>query len=145
MTFRIQFIVPGQPVAKARPKFARQGNFVTTYTPAKTQSYENLVKLAASQAMAGIEPSAEPLALEVHLHMQVPASWSNKKRLLAIQGHILPTKKPDADNVLKGLKDGCNGIVWRDDAQVVEVLLRKRYAETPSAVVHVGNVIGLAA
>ncbi len=145
MTFRVNFTIPGQPVAKGRPRFSRQGKVVRTYTDAATQSFENLVKFAAAHAMSGQEPSAEPLAIEVHLYMQIPASWSNKKRLQAMQGIVLPTKKPDADNVLKGLKDGCNGIVWRDDAQVVEILLRKRYAETPSAVVHVSNLLGVAA
>lgn len=30
---RVEFIVPGTPVAKGRPKFARRGAHVTTYTP----------------------------------------------------------------------------------------------------------------
>jgi Holliday junction resolvase RusA-like endonuclease len=47
----ISFTIPGEPVAKGRAKFARRGNFVTTYTPDKTARYENLVKLAAQQAM----------------------------------------------------------------------------------------------
>lgn len=141
----ITFTIPGQPVAKGRPKFARRGNFVTAYTPAKTQSYENLVKMAAFEAMTGKEPSARPLEMEVCLWMQIPASWSNKKRAAAIAGQVLPTKKPDADNCLKGLKDGCNGIVWRDDAQVVRVILEKKYSETPMASVTVREVQGEAA
>lgn len=115
----ITFIVPGQPVAKGRPKFARLGAGVVAYTPEKTASYESLVKLAASAAMAGAPPSAKPIEITVWLQLQVPASWSQKRRDRALSGAIRATKKPDADNVLKGIKDGCNGIVWRDDAQVV--------------------------
>lgn len=139
------FTIPGQPVAKGRPKFARRGAHVVAYTPAKTASYENLVKLAAAEAMRGVEPSARPVALSVTLNLQVPASWSNKRRAAAVAGTICATKKPDADNVLKGIKDGCNGIVWADDAQVVRIVLEKRYSETPSAVVHVIEVAGEAA
>ena len=53
MTTEIQFVVPGQPVAKGRAKAARRGNFITMYTPEKTASYENLVKVKAEEAMRG--------------------------------------------------------------------------------------------
>lgn len=135
----ISFTIPGQPVPKGRPKFARRGAHVVAYTPAKTASYESLVKMAATVAMAGLVPSAAPILLVIELHLQVPASWSNKRRALALAGEILPTKKPDADNVLKGIKDGCNGIVWRDDSQVVRIGIGKVYSETPCARVTVSE------
>lgn len=141
----IAFTIPGQPVAKGRPKFARRGAHVVAYTPQKTASYENLVKLAATMAMAGLQPTASPVALSITLNLQIPASWSKKRRAAAVAGTICATKKPDADNVLKGIKDGCNGIVWADDAQVVRIVLDKRYSETPCAVVHVVEVTGEAA
>lgn len=142
---RVAFTIPGQPIAKGRPKFARRGAHVVAYTPGKTASYENLVKMAATTVMAGREPSANPIALSVELHLQIPASWSNKRRALAEAGTIAATKKPDADNVLKGIKDGCNGIVWRDDSQVVRIHLSKRYSATPQAVVRVVETGGEAA
>jgi len=145
MTMMIAFTVPGQPVAKGRPKFARRGAHVVAYTPAKTASYENLVKMAATLAMCGIEPTASPVALSVSLNLQIPASWSKKRREQAAAGVIAATKKPDADNVLKGIKDGCNGVVWRDDAQVVRIHLEKRYSETPSAMIKIATTGGAAA
>lgn len=141
----IEFIVPGQPVAKGRPKFARRGKNVVAYTPAKTAAYESRVQHAAGAAMAGREPTARPVRLVVSLALEVPASWSKKRRALAIAGTIRATKKPDADNVLKGLKDGCNGIVWKDDAQVVSIELSKAYGETPGASVSVVELEGEAA
>ena len=141
----IAFTVPGQPVAKGRPKFARRGAHVVAYTPAKTASYENLVKMAATTAMSGVQPTVRPVALSVTLNLQIPASWSKKRREAAVAGTICATKKPDADNVLKGIKDGCNGIVWTDDAQVVRIMLEKRYSETPNAIVEVAELQGEAA
>ena len=138
----ITFIIPGQPVAKGRPKFARRGPAVVAYTPAKTASYENLVKIAATAAMAGAAPSAAPIEITIALALQIPASWSNKRRALAAAGAIRATKKPDADNVLKGIKDGCNGIVWRDDAQVVSITLQKGYSEIPYASVSIRELQG---
>lgn len=141
----VVFNIPGQPVPKGRPKFARRGAHVSTYTPAKTVNYENLVKMAATQAMAGTEPAQGPIALSLTLNLQIPASWSNKRRAMAAAGTIAATKKPDADNVLKGIKDGCNGIVWRDDAQVVRIHIEKRYSETPGAIVKILTIAGQSA
>lgn len=45
---------------------------------------------------------------------------------LARQGIFTPRKKPDADNIAKCL-DALNGVIWHDDAQVVECIVRKRY------------------
>lgn len=138
----INFTIPGQPVAKGRAKFARRGAHVVAYTPEKTANYENLVKIAATEAMAGREPSAAPIGLAINLHMQIPASWSNKRRASAAGGQICATKKPDADNILKAIKDGCNGIAWRDDAQVVCITLTKCYSETPHAKVMIRETPG---
>lgn len=55
---------------------------------------------------------------------------------------MLPTKKPDADNVLKAVFDGMNGVVWVDDVQACGVVLRKRYAETPGVTVVVRKMGG---
>jgi len=138
----IEFTVPGQPVPKGRPKFARRGKGVVAYTPAKTAAYESLVQHAAAAAMGGRLPTARPVKLVVSLALQVPPSWSKKRQALAIAGVIRATKKPDADNVLKGLKDACNGIVWKDDAQVVSIELAKAYGEFPNAWVAVTELDG---
>lgn len=142
---KIDFCIPGQPVAKGRPRFARRGANMVAYTDAKTASYENLVKIAATAIMAGREPSAAPIALFIELNMQIPASWSAKRRAAAAAGAICATKKPDADNILKGIKDGCNGIIWRDDAQVVRIHLSKRYSDRPQALVRILELGGEAA
>ena len=134
---RVVFAIPGQPVAKGRPKFARQGSFVRTYTPEKTATYENLVKLAATEAMSGRPPIEGPVELWLDINLQIPASWSKKRQRDAAAGLVAATKKPDADNVLKAVKDGMNGIVWLDDAQAVEYRISKRYSTSPCVQVSV--------
>ena len=42
-------MIPGEPVAKGRPKFSTRGGFVKAITPEKTANYETLVKLAFKQ------------------------------------------------------------------------------------------------
>ena len=137
MTESITFTIPGVPVGKGRPRFARRGNFVATYTPEKTASYENLVKLAAKQAMNGANPFQSAVSAEIMLRVTPPASWSQKKRTAAFSGEIRPTSKPDIDNCCKGIFDAMNGIVFLDDKQVVELCARKEYASQAEAVVQV--------
>ncbi len=133
----IWFVIPGTPVGKGRPKFARRGNFVTTYTPEKTASYENLVKIRASEAMQDRQIIEGPVKVHLWLWVTPPASWSQKKQRAALANEILPASKPDVDNVIKGIFDACNEIIWRDDKQVVELTVRKRYAETAKADVEI--------
>lgn len=133
----IIFTIPGTPVGKGRPRFARRGNLVTTFTPEKTASYENLVKVKAEEAMVGRELISGAVAVTILLFITPPASWSNKKMLQALNHEIMPTTKPDIDNVIKGIFDAMNEIVWNDDKQVVDVTIRKRYANTARATVEV--------
>jgi Holliday junction resolvase RusA-like endonuclease len=133
----ISFTIPGVLVGKGRPKFARRGNFVTAYTPEKTASYENLVKLYAAEAMKGRDLITGPVDVRMLLFVTPPASWSQKKRISALNGVIFPTSKPDLDNSAKLALDACNEIVWKDDKQVVDLVVRKRYSETARAMVHV--------
>ena len=133
----IAFVVPGTPVGKGRPKFARRGNFVSTYTPEKTASYENLVKVKAEEAMQGQQLFEGAVSVEIALFVTPPASWSQKKQREALAGTVFPTSKPDVDNVLKGIMDACNEIVFKDDKQAVDVKVIKRYSDTARAFVKV--------
>lgn len=127
----ITFTIPGEARGKGRPRFARRGNFVKTYTDSKTVSFENLVALFASQAM-GARPLIEgPASVRMDIHVGIPASWSKKKRADALAGNLRPTGKPDLDNCAKLTLDALNGVVWRDDKQVAALTVTKQYAETP--------------
>ena len=133
----VAFVIPGTPVGKGRPKFARRGNFVSTYTPEKTATYENLVKVKAEQAMDGRPMIEGPVEVSIRLIVTPPASWSQKKQREALEGRIFPTSKPDIDNVLKGIMDACNEIVFKDDKQAVDVRVVKRYGQVARASVEV--------
>jgi Holliday junction resolvase RusA-like endonuclease len=119
--------LPGEPKGKGRPRFTRAG---IACTPSKTRSYEASLAWTAAAAMKGAPPLEGPLALTVEADMAIPASWSKRRQRMAAAGDIRPTTRPDADNILKVL-DGLNRIVWRDDAQVVDLRFAKRYAERP--------------
>lgn len=129
MTFQTTFIVYGQPQGKARPRFTRTGR---AYTPKKTADYEDEIRLMAKAAMGITEPLETPIAAYIYISMPVPQSYSKKRSKDCLDGFERPTKRPDTDNIVKAFLDACNGIVYKDDAQVVSLHATKVFGETAS-------------
>ena len=132
MTLIVTFEVDGDPVPKSRPRFARRGNFVQTYTDAKTIDYETHVAMKARQAIGASEPLQGALTVFLYLRYLIPPSYSKKRKEACLRGVEYP-KKIDIDNVYKSITDAMNGIVYTDDSQIVEAHIKKVYAETAGA------------
>ena len=127
----LAFTIPGDPRGKGRPRATTIGGHARMFTDAKTASYENLVKLAASHALGERDPFDEPLTITVMVRMVPAASHSAKKRAAMLAGEVMPTKLPDIDNVVKAVLDGCNKVAFRDDALIVRLVSEKNYSATP--------------
>lgn len=127
MTFMVTYLVEGNPVGKGRPKFARRGNFVSTYTPTKTRDYEDLIKDAARKAMGSNELLETPVTVAIYITVPIPSSYSKKRTEACLSGFERPIKKPDIDNVAKCFLDAMNEIVYRDDTQVLTLHITKVY------------------
>lgn len=132
----VKFVVPGPPQGKGRPKVERHGDRNIARTPDQTVLYENLVRTEyrrqCGQARFGDD---DALDLRVVAYYAIPRSVSKKKRLLMQSGIIRPTKRPDYDNVGKIVSDSLNEVAFKDDAQVVDGLVRKFYSDRPRVVV----------
>jgi Holliday junction resolvase RusA-like endonuclease len=143
---KVSITIPGVAVPKARPKFARRGNFVHTYTPAKSAAYEKHVVDCAMESLRkqGIISFFDgPLEVDLLVLMPVPKSWSMKKKESVFFDEVMPTSKPDLDNFVKAICDACNRIVWRDDSQIVKMSARKRYCvlgQEPCALLNVATL-----
>lgn len=131
----INFTVWGNPQGKKRPRFARQGNYVRTYTDKETINYENLVKLSYLEQSKVKYMGNEALSVSITIYQQIPKSTSKKKSNEMLMGEIRPNKKPDLDNVIKSILDGLNGVAFRDDSQIVHIDCDKHYSNEPSVVV----------
>ena len=142
MTMMVMYTVYGEPVGKGRPRFARRGNFVSTYSPQKTKTYEDEIRMMAKAAMGSSEPLETSVTVAIYIRVGIPASFSKQKRKYAIEGILKPTKKPDIDNIAKCFLDGMNDIVYLDDKQVVNLHITKVYAETPAVEVMVKEDLG---
>ena len=142
MTFMVNYIVYGEPVGKGRPRFAKRGTFVSTYTPQKTKTYEDEIRMMAKAAMGASEPLDTPVTVAIYIRVGIPASYSKQKRKDALSGVLKPTKKPDLDNVAKCHLDAIQGIIIFDDKLVVNLHVTKVYAETPAVEVMVKEDLG---
>jgi len=127
MTFMVTFMVEGTPVPKGRPRFARRGKFVSTYSPKTTVDYESKVSESAKLAMGASEPLETPVGAYIYITLPVPASYSKKRTQACLLGQERPTKKSDIDNYCKAIFDGMNGIVFVDDSLVVSLHATKVY------------------
>lgn len=133
----LTFTVPGNPVGKGRQRVAMRGKFAQHYTPEKTASYESLVRYAGHQAMNGRGLLTGAVSVRLDVCCPIPASWSGKKQEQAARDVVRPTTKPDLDNIAKAIFDGLNGVVWKDDVQVVSAVIEKFYSRSPRVVVSI--------
>jgi len=128
---RIYFEILGEPVPKARHRTARLPNGrMIAYQDKKARAQEDSFVAQAIQ-YAPPSPLDGPLALSVRAYSAIPQSWSQKKRQAAMDGEIRPTKKPDADNLLKFVGDALNGIFWADDKQITTASISKYFSDRP--------------
>ena len=123
----ITFQVFGVPVPKGSMKaFMRPGmRFpVVTHDNLKSKPWADTMRLMAQQHA----PVGGPWdgAIELHASFYLPRPKSLPKKVLH---HI---KKPDLDKLLRNLKDALKGVIYIDDAQVIDVHPKKFYA-TPDA------------
>jgi Holliday junction resolvase RusA-like endonuclease len=131
------FKVPGKPVGKGRPRFVTKGKggkplpYPKTYTPKTTKEYEHKVIKAFLQAAGRKLLLRCPVHIDIVAHYYIPQSASKIDRAAMLNGKLLPTKKPDLDNVAKIILDALNGIAWQDDSQVCELTKRKRFGDPP--------------
>tara|TARA_R110000796_G_scaffold250114_1_gene378670 strand:- start:11 stop:406 length:396 start_codon:yes stop_codon:yes gene_type:complete len=123
-------VIPGQPVAKGRPRFTKRG---FAYTPAKTVEHEQYVIDCFNEAHPNFEPIEGPLRLTITFSMQIPKSWSKRKQADAELGVIRPTGRPDLDNLAKVI-DALNGLCFKDDSQVVEIYAVKKYGTPQTSI-----------
>ena len=129
MSAILTIVLLGKPRGKQRPRVTRQG---IAYTPKETVHYESALRVTAQAVMERLRrsPLQGPVEVIVEAYMPIAASWPKKKQRAAGFGTLLPTGKPDLDNILKML-DGLNGIVWGDDSQITDAVVRKRYSDRP--------------
>lgn len=120
---------PIAPIPKGRPRFARHGKFVHTYTPKETEEYENAVRLwMISKYGCHRLPMDGPIKATYVFLLPRPKSKSKKKKW--------SDTKPDIDNLMKSFQDALDfkrksrgralGVI-ANDSRIAALTATKRY------------------
>jgi Holliday junction resolvase RusA-like endonuclease len=109
-----------EPVPASRPRVTRFG----TYFPKKYAGYrKELGDLLDSYALT---PSEDLLYVKLDFYVQIPKSWSNKKKRESEGKYCW--NNADIDNYVKGFLDSAEGRYFKNDRQVVILRARKFYS-----------------
>jgi Holliday junction resolvase RusA-like endonuclease len=137
---QIHFQVEGDPKGKGRPRFSRAGKFTRVYTDKQTLDYEALIKSFAAEAMGSTDPLETPVSVFLYIRHAVPQSYSKKRTEACLSGLEQPCKKPDIDNIAKTYLDAMNGVIFKDDTQVIDLHVKKVYSAVPGVDVMVMEI-----
>lgn len=126
MTPLVSFFVSG------KPRSAQVGNIVRLKTGrvfklTKQTPWFALCRLIGEQFRPPDGPTPSPVVLRLLFYYRIPKSIKRK----------YPTIRPDGDNLLKGLADCWNGVLWGDDQQIVDYVVSKRYGPEEGVLVQV--------
>jgi Holliday junction resolvase RusA-like endonuclease len=101
------------------------------FDPGKSKDYKRYVSMIAAQHRPP-QLIESAVGLSVKVYRPIPGSWSKVKQEKAEKGEILPTSKPDLSNYIKGVEDAIEGILLKNDSQVVDYQgSGKWYSHTP--------------
>lgn len=124
----IAFSVPS-PVAQPRHRVGAgsAGGRPRAYLPKAhpVHAFKGDARSAARDAMAGLDPFCCPVRLTAVFVLPRPSRLAWKRRPTP---RVFAPVKPDLSNLVKSLEDAMTGVVWVDDAQVVEARLGKWHA-----------------
>ncbi len=124
-----EFEMYGSIVGKARPRMnTRTGR---AYTPTKTKLYEYALRQWFLREYPNFKPIENRVKVTIIAYFEIPKSTSKKKETEMLANNISPTKKPDADNIIKIVLDGMNKFAFKDDTQVTKLEIEKKYDVNP--------------
>lgn len=127
------FEVLGKPIAKKRPRVYRDEDGNSWGVNPHREAEQDFGWEVKSQSPTCYKSGA--LTMEVVFILPIPKKYSKMQNL------PLPTGKPDVDNLLKFVLDSCNGILYKDDAQVVDLHGIKRYGKEPKTIIKIDRAL----
>jgi len=132
----VAFAVHGPAATKGSTRAfpsASTGAIVTVADAKRLPAWTQAVAWSAKAARVPLMPRPRGVALAVWFLFIRPSSVSAGERPLM-------TVKPDLDKCLRAALDALTGIAYEDDAQVIDVHVRKRYGSRTETIVQVWEV-----
>lgn len=124
----VQFTVRGLPAPQGSKTYlghSAAGRAILGESSQKVRPWRQDVVSAAEDALSnipGFRPFQGPVHLIVEFYLPRPKSAPKTRR-------VVPAVTPDLDKLIRSTADALKtAAVWRDDSQVVDITIRKRYA-----------------
>lgn len=131
---QIHFFVAGDPKAQPRIRAFAFNGHARVYDPGTSEGWKSLIAVAARGHFPE-EPYLGEVTINMDFRFRRPKShyrtgrFSRELRDRAPDHHV---GKPDVDNLSKAVLDCLTELgVWRDDCQVVRMMVTKRYDSNP--------------
>lgn len=140
----IEFTIPGPPVPQGRPRAGkiqngRKKGQTVLYDPKESKDYKVYVSLIA-QHYAPKKLIEEPLSVQMKIYRGIPKSMAKKDKAAALAGLNRPITKPDNSNYAKGIEDALNGVIYKDDSQIVDLSVSKYYSDNPRVEISIKEI-----
>ncbi|MFA5195572.1 MAG: RusA family crossover junction endodeoxyribonuclease [Bacteroidales bacterium] len=134
-------VVLGEPTPQARHRHFRRGELTGSYDPSKKgkNTFASILHDDAPKELLDC-----PMLLELNFYMARPKGHygtgknSGKLKDSAPEWH---TGRPDLDNLQKFVQDALNGVYYRDDATICQVIARKLYSEKPRTEITIHSLL----
>lgn len=136
----VKFKVLGEPKGKQRPRLCKIRGRSVVYTPKQTTEYEQKIRASYKRLISEKFPKEAPLEIRITALFSIPKKFNKEQRKKALNGEILPKKKPDSDNIIKIILDALNENAYFDDSQVCGINFVKKYGETPQIIIEIKEI-----
>jgi Holliday junction resolvase RusA-like endonuclease len=121
----MKFVIMGvKPMGAVR--MTRRGLYKSK-TAQRYLDYKTYLQHSMAIQMKRKEPLNNPLHVNIKFFMPIPDS-KKKGKIKTKEGNF-HVSKPDIDNIVKGVFDAANSVVWKDDNLVVSVKASKIYSD----------------
>lgn len=129
-----------EPQQQERPRATGRGKFIRVYDPPKTAKFKRELKQLAMLEMRDKNKFDSAISVTIRFYRKVQKSVSKKEHVRRTEGHVRPIVKPDLDNYIKSTLDALNGVIWTDDATIVELNTSKWYSDDPRIEIEVKKI-----
>ncbi len=127
----VHFTIPGDPQTQGNLRRSPAGGLYESNK--KLGGWRARASLAGSEAMKGHRLIDGPVRLTLRFVLTRPAGHYTSKRELSAEGkrHPYPDRQPDLDKLERAVGDALTGVVWKDDARIVQKESVKVYGDRP--------------
>lgn len=128
----VDFWVPGVPVPKGSLRHVGNGRLIESAKGLADWRHAIYMHALVTLKMRKDPPFDGPVSVTLDFYLPRPASHfrsGDRSRELRPTAPTRPGKRPDVDKLARVIDAITDAGLWRDDAQVVDLIARKHFAD----------------